>query len=90
MYVSIPTTRFRKDLKKYKGDLEDIRLVLKLLEAKGVEGIPKNMRPHLIEGTYKNNWECHIRPDRLIIWIQIEEPKEIKLIRIGSHSDLFR
>ena len=67
MYVLIPTTRFKKDLKKYKGDLEDIRMVLKILEAKGVEGIPQKMKPHLLKGNYKNNWECHIRPDRLII-----------------------
>lgn len=90
MYLLIPTTRFKKDLKKYKGDLEDIRSVLKILESKGVSGIPEQMKPHLLKGKYKNNWECHIRPDRLIIWIQIEEPKGIHLIRIGSHSDLFK
>ena len=90
MYLLIPTTRFKKDLKKYKGDLEDIRSLLKILEAKGADGIQKKMKPHLLKGKYKNHWECHIRPDRLIIWIQIEEPKEIKLIRIGSHSDLFK
>ena len=90
MFLLIPTTRFKKDLKKYKGDLEDIRKVLKILKEKGAGGIPKKMKPHLLKGKYKNNWECHIRPDRLIIWIQMEEPKEIRLIRIGSHSDLFK
>ena len=90
MYLLIPTTRFKKDLKKYKGDLEDIRKVLKILQAKGVEGIPKKMKPHLLKGRYKNNWECHIRPDRLILWVQIDEEREIKLIRIGSHSELFK
>lgn len=90
MYLLIPTTRFKKDLKKYKGDLEDIREVLKILNKNGVGGIPKKMNPHILKGKYKNNWECHIRTDRLIIWIQIEEPKEIRLIRIGSHSDLFK
>ena len=67
MYLLIPTTRFKKDLKKYKGDLEDIRKVLKILQEKGVEGISKKMKPHLLKGKFKNNWECHIRPDRLII-----------------------
>lgn len=90
MYLLIPTTRFKKDLKKYRGDLEDIRKVLKILQAKGVKGIPKKMKPHLLKGNFQNNWECHIRPDKLIIWIQIEEPKEIRLIRVGSHSDLFK
>lgn len=88
MYLLIPTTKFKKDLKNFKGDLEEIRQVLKILEASGVEGIPIKMKPHLLRG--KNNWECHVKPNRLIIWIQIENPKEIKLVRIGSHSDLFK
>lgn len=90
MYLLIPTTRFKKDLKKYKGDLEDIRKVLKIWEAKGVEGILRKMKPHLLRGKYKNNYECHIRPDRLIIWIPLEMEKEIRLARIGSQSDLFK
>jgi len=90
MYLLIPTTRFRKDLKKFKGDLEEVRKVLKILKAEGVKGIPDKMKPHLLKGKYKNNWECHIKPDKLIIWIQIEEPGEIRLVRAGSHSDLFK
>lgn len=90
MYLLIPTTRFKNDLKKFKGDFPEIRKVLKILEADGVKGIPKKMKPHVLKGKYSNNWECHIKPDSLIIWIQNEEPKEIKLVRIGSHSDLFK
>lgn len=90
MYILLSTTRFKKDLKKFKGDFAEIGIVLKILMAYGVKGIPKEMKPHLLKGKYSNNWECHIKPDRLIIWIQIEEPKEIKLVRVGSHSDLFK
>jgi mRNA interferase YafQ len=57
------------DLKKFKGDLEEVRKVMKILEYEGVKGIPDTMKPHLLKGKYKNNWECHIKPDRLIIWI---------------------
>ena len=48
------------------------------------------MKAHKLVGEYKDNWECHIKPDLLIIWIQIESPNIIKLVRIGSHSDLFK
>lgn len=92
MYQLIPTTKFKKDLKKIKknrSDFERAALVLKTLENSGVEGIPPNMKPHKLVGEYKDNWECHIKPDLLIIWIQIESPNIIKLVRIGSHSDLF-
>lgn len=89
MYQLLYTTKFKKDLKKQRQNFELIGLVLKLLQQKGVLGIPQSMKPHKLKGNYKNCWECHIKPDLLIIWIQIESPGEIRLIRIGSHSDLF-
>jgi len=93
MYKLVISTKFKKDLKKIKKKPKDealTRSVLKVLQEKGVEGIAENMKPHRISGIYKNNWECHIKPDLLIIWIQIEDPKTINLVRIGSHSDLFK
>ena len=33
--------------------------------------------------------ECHIENDTLLIWID-EELNIIKLLRLGSHSELFR
>ncbi len=94
LYKLIETTKFRKDLKRLKKrSLQDFELtfdVLEILENMGFEGIPLRMTPHQLKGNYKNNWECHIKPDLLIIWIQIEDPQTIKLVRIGSHSDLFK
>lgn len=94
MYGLIYTTHFRKDLKKIgKRNIQDLHLlenVVKTLENKGFEGISKKMRPHKLKGNHKDNWECHVKPDLLIIWLQIENPKVIKLIRVGSHSDLFK
>ena len=93
MYQLIPTTQFKKDLKKVKKnrrDFERTTIVLKTLQLNGVDGISEKMKPHNLMGQYKDNWECHIKPDLLIIWIQIQSPKVIKLVRIGSHSDLFK
>jgi mRNA interferase YafQ len=92
MYLLIPTTRFKKDLKKLKSNPKDFALVsslLKLLQEQGVQGIPEGMKPHRLKGNYADNWECHIKPDLLIIWIQFENPRTIKLVRLGSHSQLF-
>ncbi len=93
MYEFIFTTKFKKDFKKLQiRDLTEVRLVvgvLDLLRVNGVKAIPSQMKPHKLKGKYKGDWECHIKPDLLIIWFQIESPKTIKLIRIGSHSDLF-
>jgi len=62
--------------------------VLKMLEKGGGE-IPQSMKPHKLKRNYRDNWECHIKPDLLIIWFQMESPDVIRLIRIGSHSELF-
>lgn len=94
MYTLNESTQFKKDLKKVikrgKADLELFFSVLDILEISGASGIPKKMKPHKLKGNYNNNWECHIKPDLLIIWFQIEEDKTITLIRIGSHSELFK
>ena len=63
---------------------------MKQLQEGGVSEIHQKMRPHKLKGDYKENWECHIKPDLLIIWFQIDEHQVIRLIRIGSHSDLFQ
>lgn len=93
MYCLIKTSLFRKDLKRIvkrkSADFTLVSEVLHQLQKEGVKGIPPTMKPHKLKGKYKGDWECHIKPDLLIIWFQIESPKTIKLIRIGSHSDLF-
>lgn len=92
MYRLVVSTQFKKDLKKINKNPKDealTRSVLKILQEKGVDGIANRMRPHRLSGIFSSNWECHIKPDLLIIWIQIQDPQTIKLVRIGSHSDLF-
>lgn len=93
MYKIIHTTRFKKDLKKFRNNIPKTEIIsdcIELLESGGVMNIPPEMKPHKLKGFYKDNWECHIQPDLLIIWFQIDEPSmEIRLIRLGTHSDLF-
>ena len=94
MYKLVETSKFKRDLKRiFKRSRTDFEMtfeVLEILKFNGVEGIPVIMKPHKLKGIYRDNWECHIKPDLLVIWIQIETPKTIKLIRLGSHSDLFK
>ncbi|MBK0384041.1 type II toxin-antitoxin system YafQ family toxin [Pedobacter sp. SD-b] len=62
---------------------------LKNLTIDGVLGIDKRFKAHKLSGNYKDNWEAHIKPDLLIIWLEIKDNNEINLIRTGSHSELF-
>lgn len=83
------TSQFKKDLKRYKHNSEAIdglEYILNLL-VKG-ETIPEEYRPHILHGNYKNHMECHVKNDILLIWFDKEIPL-IKLVRFGSHSELF-
>lgn len=86
------TTKFKKDYKKFTSfpkKIKAIQDVIILLAIDGSNSIPSSMKPHTLSGNYKDNWECHILPDLLIIWIENTKEKEIFLVRLGSHSDLF-
>lgn len=92
-YQILFSSQFKKDIKKYlkkQKEKEAIQETIKILANEGYLGIPENMVPHKLKGNYKGYWECHIKPDLLLIWKQTEEPDlEIALARVGSHSDLF-
>lgn len=85
-----PTTQFKKDLKRYKNDsqkLADLKDVLVLLQNE--QSIPAEYLPHPLHGNYKGCLECHINGDFLLIWID-DNSDVIELVRLGSHSELFK
>jgi len=85
-----PTTQFKKDLKRYKNNpqkLEYLREVLNMLQKE--QPIPEDYFPHPLYGNYKGCMECHINGDFLLIWID-KNTDIIELVRLGSHSELFK
>lgn len=63
---------------------------MEFLKIDGCNPVPIKMKPHKLIGNYKDCLECHILPDLLLIWEQDDEAKEIHLLNIGLHSDLFQ
>ncbi|MBQ9346764.1 MAG: type II toxin-antitoxin system YafQ family toxin [Oscillibacter sp.] len=53
--------------------------------------LPQKYRDHLLVNTrkYKEMRECHIEPDWLLIYKVESNNHILRLIRTGSHSDLF-
>ena len=45
--------------------------------------------PHMLTANYVGYMECHIEGDFLLIWFD-READQIDLVRLGSHSELFR
>lgn len=84
-----PTTKYKKDLKRYANNPKRIAAlteVLKLL--KNEQPIPAEYQPHMLHGNYQGCMECHIQGDFLLIWID-PDTDIIELVRLGSHSELF-
>lgn len=81
-------TQFKRDVKlaKKRGkDMTKLRELLVLL----VNGnpLPPRYKDHPLGGNWKHHRDCHIEPDRLLIY-KIDGD-DLYLIRTGTHSDLF-
>lgn len=85
---------FKRDYKKIKAtprhskDIDTLILeVLKLLTKD--QPLPESNCDHSLSGNWSGYRECHIKPDLLLIY-QKPDSETLKLVRIGSHSELFR
>ena len=91
MYKIVYSTRYKKDFKRCKKRGFPIDILIKVLSvlAKKAE-LPATYRPHKLSGNYNGFWECHIKPNWLLIWKQDDSKNQIILERTGTHSDLFK
>ena len=90
MWVLKYTGQFKKDLKRYQNKpkkIENLMRVLTLLKETG--SVPDAYYPHMLKGGYSGLMECHVENDFLLIWID-EESNQVRLTRLGSHSELFK
>lgn len=84
------SSRFKKDLKKFRYNvdvLNELETVLDIL----VNGqkLPSKYYNHRLTGEFKECFECHVRPDVLLIYQVDKSEIVVLLLRIGSHSELF-
>ena len=89
-YTVDTTKRFDKDLKRCvkRGlPLESIERVINLLQEFGC--VPEIYRPHKLVGSHHGEWECHIKPDWLLVWAQNDTELTLLMLRTGSHADIF-
>ena len=84
------TSQFKKDLKRIQNNPKRIAELNKILKSLRETGrVPKENNPHVLIGNYKGLIECHVESDLLLIWLDVKE-NLIKLIRLSSHSELFK
>ncbi|MGD8306641.1 MAG: type II toxin-antitoxin system YafQ family toxin [Ignavibacteria bacterium] len=83
------TSQFKKDFKKatkQNKNVEHLKEVIAKLSNQ--EPLETKYQDHPLSGDLKDFRDCHIEPD----WVLIYQIKgdELKLIRVGSHSELFK
>ena len=86
------STAFRSDYRRV-GSTPRYREIEALLNAVvgqliDDEPLPESCRDHALTGNWRGYRECHIRPDLLLIYKKTDDG-ELRLARLGSHSDLF-
>lgn len=84
--------QFKRDYKlaiKRGCDPKKLEAVVSLLCEE--QPLPEIYRDHALVNSkdYKNLRECHIQSDWLLIYQIVHKTLVLKLIRTGSHSDLF-
>ena len=81
------TSKFKSDLKPYKHNKKVNAELLKVLDMlQNKQTLPEKYTNHELHGNYDGEWDCHIRPDVVLIY-HIEDDKLV-CVRIGSHSKL--
>ena len=91
MYTLRYSKEFKKSLKKYhKQDLKLINELKKILNLLILEKkLDDKYKNHKLKGRFKNCFECHVKPDVLLIYKIEKQELLILILRIGSHSKLF-
>ena len=90
IYLIQITNKFKKSLElsfRRNLDLELLKNIIHTL-AKGEKPDTK-YHAHILEGYKTVIWECHIKPDWLLLWQQNDDRLILILLDTGTHSDLF-
>jgi mRNA interferase YafQ len=86
----VPSSRFRRDLKKAISRGYNKSLLGKVVNALAAEKpLPPKNHDHALIGNFAGCRECHIAPDWLLIYEIDHGALLLYLTRTGTHADLF-
>ena len=89
-YEIVYTSKFKKSYKLCKRRGFDVSLLKEAIEILATKGtLPPLYNPHILSGKWSGVWECHIKPDWLLLWKQNDAVLELILVATGTHSDIF-
>ena len=89
MLVPVRSSQFKRDVRRARArgkDLSELRVLLESLIDQ--EPLTARHRDHPLRGIWKGYREAHIESDWLVIYRV--KGDELRLVRTGTHSDLFK
>ena len=89
MLIPVRSSQFKRDVRKAKArgrDMGKLRALLASLVEQ--EPLSARRRDHPLRGIWKGYREAHLEPDWLLIYRV--DGDELRLVRTGTHSDLFK
>ena len=90
IYQIIATGQFKNSLKLSYKQGKNLELLLDIVYklSKGLD-LDEKYRSHKLTGYGEDFWECHIKPDWLLIWKVYTNELALVLVDTGTHSYLF-
>ena len=90
-YNIVITNSCKKDIKKASKQGKNIDLLFEVIDqlSEGKTLDPK-YKDHKLSGNFEGKRECHIEPDFLLIYQINALDITLLIVRVGSHSELFR
>ena len=90
-YDIVITNSCKKDIKRASKQGKNIDLLFEVVDKlSDGETLEPKYKDHKLSGEYDGMRECHIEPDFLLIYKIVEKDIILFLVRVGTHSDLFK
>jgi mRNA interferase YafQ len=85
------SSRFKKDYKSAKKQKKNLKILIDTIQKLvNQESIPPSFRDHKLTGRLRDYRELHLQPDWLLIYRIDKDNNELLLVRLGSHSELYK
>ena len=91
VYELKKTSQFKASFKLARKRGLDISLLEDIVEKLRMDKpLEQNNHNHELSGIFKGVWECHIKPDWLLLYFKDEDVLILTLVDTGTHSDIFK
>ena len=82
------TNQFKKSIDLSYARNFDLQLLLEVIELLAQDKpLPSKNHAHQLKGQYVGIWECHIKPDWVLMWQKDKEKLILLLLNTATHSD---